>query len=171
MSRYRKAKSGETTCVQCRWSGIREVSGRLECRHHNDKAIWMVVAKGNTCEWANGWPVPNEHGVYIDSQADEVLNFVSTKGYAIADFRAVEVAPGEWYAASRSMFADQGGASPLSKHGEPFCSKQEAMDSIINPIKKQLNGFVGRDIPEAQKAVCLDLLNQIEQHQNQGKLF
>ncbi len=47
---YRKARKGEVTCEQCRYSRERQSSGRIECQ------AWLppyyVVGRKNTCKFA-----------------------------------------------------------------------------------------------------------------------
>ena len=47
---YRKARTGETTCEQCRYSRERQSSGRIECQ------AWLppyyVVGRKHTCSQA-----------------------------------------------------------------------------------------------------------------------
>ena len=44
---YRKARKGEVTCEQCRYSKVREASGRLECRWWKRS---YVTGRKHTCD-------------------------------------------------------------------------------------------------------------------------
>lgn len=48
MKNYRKAKKGEIVCWYCKWSVIREWSGRLSCIIGNQ----LVVSRKGTCDYA-----------------------------------------------------------------------------------------------------------------------
>jgi hypothetical protein len=48
---YRKARKGEITCEQCRYSKIREIGGRLECQGHSQTRHY-VTGRKHTCDMA-----------------------------------------------------------------------------------------------------------------------
>jgi hypothetical protein len=46
---YRKARKGEITCEECRYSGVRAESGRLDCRGFERS---YVAGRKHTCDKA-----------------------------------------------------------------------------------------------------------------------
>lgn len=113
---------------------------------------------------------PNEHGVYDKADADKSLFFVAdTFTYVKAYF--MEMPSGLWATGYNCQYGDGGQSGPLMDMKWNEETERGAIDDflwrIVEDLKTALEGSISND----KKDKCRDLLTQITQHQNQGRLF